>query len=357
MKQAYWEKSRAEILKRVGSMEQLALVRRVMLLDGRSKSVEAVEVDNGSGLSFTLLADRGLDMADARWCGQSLCWRSAAGVVGPAFYDQNGRGWLRGFGGGMLVTCGLRNVGPPSTDETGSFGQHGEISYSPAENVTVKTFWKGERYVLEIGGQIREAYPFGPNLHVERVWSTELGAKWVDLEDVVTNEGFYPELHMQLYHCNFGFPLINEKTRLEMSTDSVVPRDQVSARAVSHWNEFDLPSQDFEEQVYFHSYSAEAPESTVVRILPDCGDLGWGVELSYPSKLLPDLTQWKCSRPGEYVLGIEPGNCRPEGREAHQSRKAKAASTILAPGCHARFKMRLRILDNADDLHKLSRDL
>jgi len=54
-------------------------------------------------------------------------------------------------------------------------------------------------------GEVREAYPFGPHLRLRRRWQTELGACSIELEDEVTNEGHRPEIHMQLYHWNFGF--------------------------------------------------------------------------------------------------------------------------------------------------------
>lgn len=340
---SYWDSSRAAILERAGSMEQLAPTRRFTYCDGRSKSVEAIEVETGAGLSFTVLVDRCLDIADARWRGRSLSWQSPAGVVSPAFYEKRGTGWLRGYGGGLFVTCGLRNAGPPSPPEDGeAYGQHGEISNTPAENVAVRKFWEGERYLIEIQGDVREAYPFGPNLRLHRILRTEFGASWIDLEDVVTNEGFRPELHMQLYHWNFGFPLVDEGTRLELSTDVVAPRDEAAARGLSVWNRFEAPATVFMEQIFYHSYSAEPPETTTVRILPGKEDSDWRVELSYPSRLLPELAQWKCCRKGDYVLGIEPGNCLPVGRAAHRARR----DTVLEPGSSVSFKSRFRVFTN-----------
>ena len=241
----YWKNTRDSILERVGSMQQLAPVRRVAFLEGRSKSVEAIEVDTGAGLSFTVLVDRALDLGDARWCGRSLSWQSSAGIVAPDYYEREGTGWLRGFGGGMLTTCGLRNVGPPSKEDGEAFGLHGEISSTPAASVSSRTFWRDHRYCIEIQGEVRESYPFGPNLSLRRIWRTEFGADWLELEDVVTNEGFRPELHMQLYHWNFGFPLINETTKLSLTTDSMAGRDETANAGLSRWSVFEPPSDDF----------------------------------------------------------------------------------------------------------------
>jgi hypothetical protein len=341
----YWKNTQDSILEHVGSMQQLAPVRRVAFLEGRSKSVEAIEVDTGAGLSFTVLVDRALDLGDARWCGRSLSWQSSAGIVAPAYYEREGTGWLRSFGGGMLTTCGLRNVGPPLKEDSENFGLHGEISSTPATSVSSRAFWRDGRYCIEIYGEVRESHPFGPNLLLRRAWRTEFGADWVELEDAVTNQGFRPELHMQLYHWNFGFPLINERTRVSLTTDSTIGRDEAAKAGLPRWSRFEPPTDDFIEQVFFHSYSSDPPETTWVRIASHSEAPALIVELSYPSRQLPELSQWKCCRKGEYVLGIEPGNCRPEGRAAFRNRNGR----ILAPGESAYFTMRLRVLGSAGE--------
>jgi hypothetical protein len=341
----YWKNTQNSILEHVGSMQQLAPVRRVAYLEGRSKSVEAIEVDTGAGLSFSVLLDRALDLGDARWCGRSLSWQSSAGIVAPSYYEREGTGWLRSFGGGMLTTCGLRNVGPPLKEEAETFGLHGEISSTPATSVSSRTFWREGRYCIEIQGEVRESYPFGPNLLLRRTWRTALGADWVELEDVVINEGFQAELHMQLYHWNFGFPLLNERTRLSMSTDLTAGRDEAARAGLSRWPVFEPPTDNFIEQVFFHSYSSQPPETTRVRIASNSESSPITVELSYPSRQLPDLSQWKCCRKGVYVLGIEPGNCRPEGRAAYRNRN----ESLLSPGKSIRFTMRLRVLGSASE--------
>jgi len=42
--------------------------------------------------------------------------------------------------------------------------------------------------------------------------------------------------------------------------------------------------------------------------------LGIGAEVTRNSDQLPCLTQWKMMGQGEYILGLEPGNCYPLGR-------------------------------------------
>ncbi len=335
----YWNRPREELLAYVGSVEQLAPVRRFHFSEGRAKSVEAVEVDTGAGLTLTFLVDRGLDLFDVRWHGRSLAWRSAAGVVSPVYYERKGSGWLRGFGGGMMVTCGLRNVGPGLEEGWETYGLHGEISYTPASRVQVNTRWEGGRYRIEISGEIREAYPFGPNLLVSRTWRTELGASWVELEDIITNEGFRPEIHMQLYHCNFGYPLLSEHARLYLTTNSVTPRDGDASQGIDRWSRFEVPSENAAEQVFFHSSNGERPATTSALVVAGA-DADFAARLSWPSAGLPYLVQWKLCRTGDYVLGIEPANCLVEGREWHR----RENRPMLDPGASVRMRLRLDVL-------------
>src|SRR5512147_586580 len=71
-----------------------------------------IDAYNASGLTFTLLPDRGLDVWLASYNGRPLTWISQNAPLAPDF----GASWLRQFNGGILVTCGLRHAGPPERD-------------------------------------------------------------------------------------------------------------------------------------------------------------------------------------------------------------------------------------------------
>ena len=341
----YQNHSREELTAHTGSLDQLMPVRRVRFTEGKAKDVEAIEVETGAGLSLLFLPDRGLDLFEMRWCGRSLNWRSAAGIVAPAYYERKGSGWLRGFGGGMVTTCGLRNVGGGTEEGWETYGLHGEISFTPASGVAVKTAWIDGPLQLEITGEIREAYPFGPNLVIRRTWRTELGAGWVELEDVVTNEGWRPEIHMQLYHCNLGYPLLNDQARLYLSTTEVKARDEAAAKGLDRWNRFEAPQPEVDEQVFFHSYGTTAcPAESSALLVADDRTRDFGLQLRWPSADLPYLVQWKLCAKGNYVLGIEPANCLVGGRNWHR----EAGAAPLDAGASVRLRLRLQVLPTGD---------
>jgi hypothetical protein len=47
--------------------------------------------------------------------------------------------------------------------------------------------------------------------------------------------------------------------------------------------------------------------------------LGLELEVSFRKAELPMFTQWKMMGQGEYVLGLEPANCHPDGQAAQRA--------------------------------------
>src|SRR5439155_12100220 len=151
---------------------QIAGVRLIELADGKERGSRAAEIKTGSGLSFTVLIDRGLDVSTAEFNGKALAWRSMTGDAHPAFFEPEGLGWLRTFFGGLLVTCGLNWMGAPCHDEEAGpkrlgprdLGLHGRISHTPAAAVYADAAWEGNEYRIWIRGRMRESLVFGEDL-------------------------------------------------------------------------------------------------------------------------------------------------------------------------------------------------
>ena len=124
--------TKRELLKRVGDISQLAGARECTLESGKSRGVSVVDVKTGSGLNFTILPDRGMDIAWADYKGIALGFISKTGIVAPSYYEPNGNDFLRGFYGGLLTTCGLTYMGTACVDNGKSLGLHGRASNTPA---------------------------------------------------------------------------------------------------------------------------------------------------------------------------------------------------------------------------------
>src|SRR5947209_4287928 len=194
--------TRRQIESSIGKHDQIGGILPFELTEGRARGVRALRFTTGSGLTFTSLADRALDLAHAEYCGVPLCWRSPNGDAAPSYYDPDDGRWLRMFFGGLMTTCGLTNFGPAGHDQYGSFGLHGRINCLPAESVSCSQDWEGDECVLEVRGTVRQTRVFGEDLQLQRRISTRLGAGSLRIEDTVTNNGFARTPHMMLYHCN-----------------------------------------------------------------------------------------------------------------------------------------------------------
>jgi len=304
---------REQILAHVGRMEQVASVRRSVLEDGKGRGMRSFEVSNSSGFSFTVYPDRGLDIGPATYNGKSLTWMSRNGPVNPAFYDASGVEWLRSWMGGLLTTCGWINVGNPCATPDGEQGLHGRMDHTPAEEVNSRAYWnESDEYVLEITGKVVHAKVFAENLVTTRTILTRYGYAGVEIVDRTKNVGASVQPLMQLYHMNFGWPLISEKARLVAANHGIVPRDAAAERGLSVWDTMPAPDAAFAEQVIYHDLPAD--ERGFCRMRIENPEFGPAVRLGFRKAELPSLVQWRQAGVGDYVMGLEPANCYPEGQ-------------------------------------------
>jgi hypothetical protein len=241
--------TRDELSRKTGDLWQLGGVKPMVLDEGPERGVRVAEFRTGGGLNFAVLLDRGMDIGWAEYRGAPLAWQSAAGPAAPAFLEPQGLGWLRGFHGGLVATCGLTYAGAPCTDEGQELGLDGRISYTPARHVYCDGEWQGDEYLLWTQGEMREAVIFGGNIALRRrIWS-RLGEKRLFIDDVVTNEGYHTTPHMILYHINIGFPVVDATTELVTSPALVRPRDGVAVQGIDQYERFQEPTPEYAEQV------------------------------------------------------------------------------------------------------------
>jgi hypothetical protein len=261
-----------------------------------------------------------MDLGLAEYGGTPLAWLSPNGIVAPAFHEPGGEGWLNSFPGGLLVTCGLRNVGPPGERGGEEFGLHGRASHIPATRVSYDTFWDEEACVLEASGQIRESSVFGPNLVLRRRITARVGESRLRIEDHISNEGFEPEPLMVLYHLNLGWPLLAESSRLTgpgIPEVSPEPRDEEARTGLEAWDRFPPPTPGFNERVFYHRPTAGTDGWAQAHL--ENPELGLSFSVGFSPEELPEFVQWTMTGEGTYVLGLEPATCRVEGPEAEEA--------------------------------------
>jgi hypothetical protein len=330
------EWTKPELLARVGDISQIGGARPIRYAEGPEDGVPAVLVRTGGGLSFTVLPGRGMDLGEAHYNGASLCWRSPTGEQHAAFYEAPGQGWLRGFYGGLMVTCGLTTAGWPSNDEGQELGLHGRAAYLPARNVHVDGEWQGDDYVMWVQGRVREAVPYGENVQLtRRVWA-RLGENRLFVDDVVENLAPEPTPHMIAYHVNPGFPILDEGSELLFSKRNVTPVLEGYAPGLPEHARFPAPTPGWTAEVYHHEVAGpEALTALVNR------RLGLGLYVKQRADELPWMWQWKQTGPGLYVVGMEPANCQGSGRA---NERARGALQILQPGERREYHLEIGVL-------------
>lgn len=340
------EFTRWELMKRVGDISQIAGARQCTLESGKSKGVGAVEVKTGSGLNFTILPDRGMDIAWADYKGIALGYISKTGVVSPAYYEPEGNGFLRGFYGGLLTTCGITYMGASGIDNGKSLGLHGRASNIPAEDVCISNTWSGDEFIMSARGRVRESSVFGENITLTREIKTKLGENKIVIKDIVENCGFEKQPLMLLYHCNFGYPILDKGTRLILPEGTVKARDKEAEKGINEYSEFAEPIHGYSEQVFYHDSKPKADGKVSACLFnKNLLESGLGVNITYNKNQLPHLIEWKQVGQGEYVVGLEPATWYPEGRS--EARK-RGELQFIEPGESKEFEIEIEILEGIE---------
>ena len=338
-----------ELLERVGDISQIGGARQIKYAGGPWEGVEAVEFRTGSGFCFHAVPGRGLDITIAEHDGRPVAWRSGAGEVAGAYFEEPGLGWLRTFPGGLVTTCGLTYAGAPCEDDGQKLGLHGRVSHTQASNVWVDGEWEGDDYRMWAMGKIRESSLFGPNLLLQRKVSALLGENKFTIEDTVTNEGARKVPHMFLYHINGGFPVVDTGSLFVSPTRSATPRDADAEVDKEHYYKMDAPTVGFAERCYYHDMATDKDGFTCAALInknmPDGGQFGFYVKFN--KNELPVFTQWKMNGTREYVCGMEPANCHVQGRAWERER---GSLQFLEIGELRSYRIELGVLTNAEEV-------
>ena len=344
--------TRRELEARVGRIDQIAGMQKFRMEEGPESGVELIQVRTGAGLSYYVNTFHAMDISLAEFLSVPLSWHSVNGEVHPSYYDSRGIEWLRTAAGGLLMTCGLTTVGSPSEDGGEKLGQHGRIHHIPARQVVAESNWDGDEYQMRIRGIMEENRLFGENLRLTREIRSKMGENRIIIEDLVENIGFEKTPHMILYHFNFGFPLMNEHTKISFPSNKIFPRDkETPLEGCDSWQE---PEIGYKERVYYHedfeSVEFENTKRKMASVLIKNPrfpvnlknrEIPLSVRVSWDVEALPKLIEWKMPASGVYALGIEPANCLVEGRAAEHER---GTLIFLEPGASVQYRLEVEII-------------
>lgn len=291
--------------KYIGHENQIYGVEEVRLVGGKGDGMRLLQVRNGSGLEFTVSADRCADISRLSFKGDNFGYFSACGYVSPQYYDKTGLEFLKSFTAGFLTTCGLRSAGNPCVDAGEELPVHGTVSNIPCENIA---HWikDGEIHIKAI---VREASISSYKLLLEREYVVPLGENKLYINDKIINIGSLETPLQVLYHFNVGYPLLTENSVVRMNSVEVAPRNDHAATAIDRCLVMEKPQRGAAEMCYYHAFEDTAEVSVYN---PEIDN---GFVMRYDPAELKFFTEWKMMGEYDYVLGIEPGNCQPDGRD------------------------------------------
>ena len=294
----------------IGHPGQMTTLRRVAVTEGKARGTEIIEVRTAGGLELDILPDAGLDIGQCRFRGINMSWMSKNGYDSPAVIAPYENEFVNTFPGGLLYTCGLRSAGPANRDNGEWHPLHGRYHSLAAEQVCAET--AGDEILVR--GTVRETALFGHVLENRRTIRIPVSGAAVTIQDEITNLTPRAEEFMQIYHCNFGYPLLSEQAKLILPEErETVPRTAFAKTGLDRACEFDAPVPGEEERVFFQLMKRDFRAELVNP------ELGVRMKMTWSGGTLPILSQWRSMAAGDYVLGLEPTNCYIHGR--HEERE------------------------------------
>ncbi|MBD2755033.1 aldose 1-epimerase family protein [Spirosoma validum] len=331
---------------KVGNPAQIGGIETSILDNGIGRGTRIAWINTGTGFRYKVVLDRAMDIFDAFYNQHSLAWLNHTGITPPEPFSDKGADWLRTFGGGLLITCGLSHVGGPETDAFGERGVHGKISNSPAE---IESIIQPDpmlgKLEMSITGRIKETKIFGPSLELKRTISGTIGQPTIRIHDEVTNRGNTSAPHMLLYHFNFGWPLVDEGTDIIWKGNWEAREGGINDRIFREGNDFKKCPAPLED----HNGTGEAVAS--IDVTPDSSglctvglhnaQLGVALALRFQKSQLPWFINWQHWGKGEYVTGLEPATNPLIGQAKARERNELL---FLEPGGTRTYDLELEIL-------------
>lgn len=348
---------RTALAEHAGTLAAFGGVRLMTLGDGVERGIRMLEFRTGSGLRFTVLVDRAMDIAEVEHNGRSIGWHSPTGFRHPALHDAEGEaglGFARSFSG-FLVTCGLdhtlggqvvdaSNYGYPHR-KTISHGLHGRVTGIPARLTGYGERWEGDRCILFAEGVVTQASVFAEALELHRRIEVDLGGNEIRLTDRVVNRGFHQTPHMLFYHVNLGHPVIAEGARYVAPIRQVVwaahHGPDYRAQGVGY-RHLPAPIRGFSEQVWQHDMAADPAGEVPVAVVNDAA--GLGLMMVTRADQLPCAYQWQYFQAGNYSMALEPSTHHVLGNNAARER---GEMIWLGPQEERRYDSRFAVLDGA----------
>lgn len=352
--------SRAELLRRVGHISQVGGVQLLAAENGPSRGVRLLEFRTGTGFSFKVGVERGMDVGYCEYQGASLAWIPPTQLAGPWYFEQQEEfGWLRTALGGFCNSCGMIHIGNPETASvteynfparpTQRYGVHDRMALIPAELLQFDERWEGDACILQAVGRVVQAQAYGENLVLTRRYTASLGESRFFMHDEIENAGFLPTVHMLLYHINVGFPFVDEGSELiaPFGDTPGVLFGQADPHRPEDYSRFIAPQKDWTQQTFEHTMLADEEGHVPIAIAnAQLGRSGQALYVTYNQRQMSRYIEWRMMGEGQYAVGIEPCTNSFGREEVRQAGEL----IVLQPGEKRTYDIEVGILDGAEEI-------
>jgi hypothetical protein len=115
---------------KISNPAQIGGIETSVIDNGIGGGTRIAWINTGTGLRYKVVIDRAMDIADAFYNQYSLTWLSHQGITSPQPFSNKAIDWLRTFGGGLFVTCGLTSEKYPAMPQSKTLSPS---TISPAE--------------------------------------------------------------------------------------------------------------------------------------------------------------------------------------------------------------------------------
>lgn len=291
----------------IGCESQLRGFEAHRLLGGKGDGMRLLQIRNGLGMELTVSLDRCCDIARLSLDGVNMSYFSPCGYVAPAFYQPTRSDWLKSFTAGFLTTCGLNAVGSPCEDAGEMLPLHGTIANTPAD----ETAWYAEGGDFVVRAVVHDEQMFGRKLQLHREIRVSTTENKFCIRDTIQNTGDRQEPLELLYHMNMGYPLLDEDSLVDIPSARVTPRDAHAAQDIENWMHMEPPQAGYQERCYYHTFADANGMASIFQ-----PKLNKGLKITFDAAQLDGFVEWKMMGYRDYVLGLECGNCYPDGRDA-----------------------------------------
>ncbi len=154
---------------------------------------------------------------------------------------------------------------------------------------------------------------------------------------MIGNTGDRTEPLEILYHMNMGYPLLDEDSVVTIPSTSVTARDEHAAEDIENWMRMEKPQAGYQERCYYHKFSGEEGSASIFQ-----PKLGLVLQISFDQRHLDGYVEWKMMGVRVYVLGLECGNCYPDGRDVMRK---TGMLKFIAPGESVSYKVNVSMLE------------